>query len=101
MKIKLPSAVLGLVVAGLSTAAAAHPFTAEERGALAAFLAHQAHGTPETAVRRLAHVADATGADELMLVTPVYALAARPRSYELVMQHATDYSAPDSKSSTK
>ena len=38
-----------------------------------------------------------------MLVTPVYALAARLRSYELVMQHATasDYSAPDSKSSTK
>ena len=27
MKIKLPSAVIGLVVAGLSTAAAAHPFT--------------------------------------------------------------------------
>jgi len=83
--------------------ASAHPFTAEERQALAGFLAHQAHGTPETAVGRLAQVAEATGADELMLVTPVYALAARLRSYELVMQHATapDYSAPDSKSSTK
>ena len=85
----------------------AHPFTAEERHALAAFLAHQAHGTPETVVRRLTDVADATGADELTLATPVYALAARLRSYELVRRHATTpskapgYSAPDSKSSTK
>ncbi|MET7934131.1 LLM class flavin-dependent oxidoreductase [Streptomyces sp. NPDC005322] len=70
------------------TEASAHPFTAEERQALAAFRAHQAHGTPETVVRRLTEVADATGADELMLVTPVYALAARLRSYELVKQHA-------------
>ncbi|MFF7656412.1 MsnO8 family LLM class oxidoreductase [Streptomyces sp. NPDC007983] len=69
--------------------ASAHPFTAEERQALAAFGAHQAYGTPESVVRRLSEVADATGADELMLVTPVYALAARLRSYELVMRHAS------------
>ncbi len=30
---------------------------------------------------------DLTGADELMLVTPVYALADRLRSYELVKEH--------------
>ncbi|NIY63610.1 LLM class flavin-dependent oxidoreductase [Streptomyces malaysiensis] len=73
--------------------AAAHPFTAEERAALAAFGAHQAYGTPETVVGRLAEVAEATGADELMLVTPVYELAARLRSYELVKEHATKPSA--------
>ncbi|MFC9224152.1 MsnO8 family LLM class oxidoreductase [Streptomyces hygroscopicus] len=68
--------------------ASAHPFTAEERRALAAFRAHQAYGTPETVVGRLAGLADATGADELMLVTPVHALTARLRSYELVKRHA-------------
>lgn len=54
-------------------------------------------------IRRLTEVAEVTGADELMLVTPVYALTARLRSYELVMGHATapGYSAPGSKSSTK
>ncbi|GAA2365716.1 LLM class flavin-dependent oxidoreductase [Streptomyces cuspidosporus] len=73
--------------------AAAHPFTADERRALTAFRAQQAHGTPDTVVRRLAEVAETTGADELMLSTPVYALAARLRSYELVTQHATAPSA--------
>lgn len=73
--------------------ASAHPFTAEERAALAAFGAHQAYGTPETVARRLAEVADATGADELMLVTPVYELAARLRSYELVKEHTATPSA--------
>ncbi|MEU8877980.1 MsnO8 family LLM class oxidoreductase [Streptomyces javensis] len=68
--------------------ASAHPFTAEERAGVAAFGAHQAYGTPETVLRRLAEVAKATGAEELMLVTPVYALDARLRSYELVKRHA-------------
>ncbi|MFD7709116.1 LLM class flavin-dependent oxidoreductase [Streptomyces sp. NPDC059785] len=68
--------------------AAAHPFTAEETRALALFRSHQAHGSPETVVRRLTGLVDRTGADELMLVTPVYALADRLRSYELVKQHA-------------
>jgi alkanesulfonate monooxygenase SsuD/methylene tetrahydromethanopterin reductase-like flavin-dependent oxidoreductase (luciferase family) len=67
--------------------ASAHPFTAEERQALAAFGALQAYGTPKTVVRRLSEVADATGADELMLVTPVYALPARLRWYGLVTRH--------------
>ncbi|MDP9611484.1 MsnO8 family LLM class oxidoreductase [Streptomyces demainii] len=74
--------------------ASAHPFTAEERRALAAFRAHQAYGTPETVVGRLAGLADATGADELMLVTPVHALTARLRSYELVKRHAATPSEP-------
>lgn len=69
--------------------ASAHPFTESERQALAGFGAHQAYGTPETVERRLTELATATGADELMLVTPVYALADRVRSYELVKQRAT------------
>ncbi|MFK0199653.1 MsnO8 family LLM class oxidoreductase [Streptomyces lavendulae] len=65
-------------------AAAAHPFTSEERQALAHFRAQQAVGTPETVVRRLAALAEETGADELMLTTPVHDLGDRLRSYELV-----------------
>ncbi|MFF4749812.1 LLM class flavin-dependent oxidoreductase [Streptomyces sp. NPDC002514] len=68
-------------------AAAAHTFTAEETKALAAFHAHQAYGSPETVAQRLADVVTVTGADELMLVTPVYAPADRLRSYELVKDH--------------
>lgn len=74
--------------------AAAHPFTAEERQALAGFRARQAAGTPETVLRRLAQLADETGADELMLTTPVYELRDRVRSYELVMRHARGTAAP-------
>ncbi|MFI9077408.1 LLM class flavin-dependent oxidoreductase [Streptomyces sioyaensis] len=68
--------------------AAAHPFTAEERRALAGFRAQQAVGTPETVVRRLAELAGETGADELMLTTPVYDLDDRLRSYELLKEYA-------------
>ncbi|MFI6684221.1 LLM class flavin-dependent oxidoreductase [Streptomyces sp. NPDC050485] len=74
--------------------ASAHPFSAEEQQALAAFGAHQAHGTPELVVRRLTELAATTGADELMLVTPVHALADRLRSYELVKQHTGQPTAP-------
>ncbi|MFG2860377.1 LLM class flavin-dependent oxidoreductase [Streptomyces sioyaensis] len=68
--------------------AVAHPFTAEERRALAGFRAQQAVGTPETVVRRLAQLAGETGADELMLTTPVYDLGDRIRSYELIKKYA-------------
>ncbi|WP_328731296.1 LLM class flavin-dependent oxidoreductase [Streptomyces caniferus] len=68
--------------------AAAHPFTAEERRALAGFRAEQAVGTPETVVQRLAQLAAETGADELMLTTPVYDLHDRIRSYELIKKHS-------------
>ncbi|EFL19220.1 monooxygenase [Streptomyces sp. C] len=64
--------------------AAAHPFTEPERQALAGFRAQQAVGDPETVVRRLAELADGTGADELMLTTPVYDVRDRVRSYELI-----------------
>lgn len=67
--------------------AAAHPFTAEERRALAGFRAQQAVGTPETVVARLTQLAGETGADELMLTTPVYDLGDRLRSYELIKKH--------------
>ncbi|KOV65252.1 MsnO8 family LLM class oxidoreductase [Streptomyces sp. MMG1121] len=67
--------------------AAAHPFTAEERQALAGFRAQQACGSPEAVVRRLAQLAADTGADELMLTTPVYDLDARVRSYDLIKKH--------------
>ncbi|MEV6569282.1 LLM class flavin-dependent oxidoreductase [Streptomyces kronopolitis] len=68
--------------------AAAHPFTAEERRALAGFRAQQAVGTPETVVRRLAQLAEETGADELMLTTPVYDLRDRMQSFALIKEHA-------------
>ncbi|MFD4552020.1 LLM class flavin-dependent oxidoreductase [Streptomyces sp. NPDC058466] len=67
--------------------AAAHSFTAEEVRALTSFRAQQAHGSPETVMRHLTGLVDMTGAEELMLVTPVYALADRLRSYELVNEH--------------
>ncbi len=68
-------------------AAAAHPFTEPERAALAGFRAQQAVGTPEAVVARLRELAGETGADELMLTTPVYGLRERVRSYELIKKH--------------
>lgn len=74
--------------------AAAHRFTAEERHALDGFGAQQAVGTPETVVHRLAQLARETGADELMLTTPVYDLRDRIRSYELIKQYIEATTAP-------
>ncbi|MGW2567997.1 LLM class flavin-dependent oxidoreductase [Streptomyces sp. NPDC001537] len=68
--------------------AAAHSFTVEEERALAGFRAQQAHGSPDFVAKQLADLVEVTRADELMLVTPVYATAARLRSYELVRQYA-------------
>ena len=68
--------------------AAAHAFTDRERQALAGFRAQQAAGTPEAVLHRLARLADETGADELMLTTPVFDLRARLRSYELLKKHS-------------
>ncbi|MBB5116790.1 monooxygenase [Streptomyces eurocidicus] len=67
--------------------AAAHPFTAEQRRALDGFRAQQAVGTPGTVVERLTRLADETGADELMLTTPVHSLRDRVRSYELIQRY--------------
>ncbi|MDT0469853.1 LLM class flavin-dependent oxidoreductase [Streptomyces gibsoniae] len=54
----------------------------EER--LGRMRAAQAYGTPEEVRRRLSAVASQTGADELMLSTPVYDLNDRMRSVSLV-----------------
>ncbi|MER5971508.1 LLM class flavin-dependent oxidoreductase [Streptomyces sp. NPDC002055] len=75
-------------------AAAAHPFTAGERQALADFRAQQAVGTPETVVHRLSRLAAETGADELMLTTPVHDLRDRIRSYALIKEYAGTTTAP-------
>ncbi|WP_410601539.1 LLM class flavin-dependent oxidoreductase [Amycolatopsis sp. lyj-90] len=64
--------------------AAAHEFAPESTELIAQFTAVQAHGGPEKAVSSLKNLAEATGADELMLTTPVYDPGARARSYELV-----------------
>jgi luciferase family oxidoreductase group 1 len=66
--------------------AAEHPFGEEELSALGAFRSQQAVGGPDTVVRRLGEVAEETGADELMLTTPVYDLRHRLRSYELIRE---------------
>lgn len=65
-------------------AAAAHRFTGQEEAAVAAFVGQQARGTRETVAAALTKIAEASGADELMLVTPVYDLADRVRSFALV-----------------
>jgi luciferase family oxidoreductase group 1 len=67
--------------------AAAHSFTEDELPGVTGYSAQQAVGTPGTVVRRLAQLADETGADELMLTTPVYDLRARIRSYELIKKN--------------
>ncbi|MZD06163.1 MsnO8 family LLM class oxidoreductase [Streptomyces sp. SID5785] len=67
--------------------AAAHSFTAEERRALAAFRAQQAVGAPAAVVGRLRELADETGADELMLTTPVHDIRDRVASYALIREH--------------
>ncbi|MFC5249103.1 MsnO8 family LLM class oxidoreductase [Streptomyces nigrescens] len=74
--------------------AAAHSFTEQERQALAGFRAQQAVGTPETVMHRLTQLAGETGADELMLTTPVYDLGDRIRSYELIKKYAEATAAP-------
>ncbi|QIQ01278.1 MsnO8 family LLM class oxidoreductase [Streptomyces liangshanensis] len=66
--------------------AAAHHFTDEERRTLAAIHAQQAVGTPATVAGRLVRLAEETGAEELMLTTPVAGLADRLRSFSLVKE---------------
>ncbi|MBT2401886.1 LLM class flavin-dependent oxidoreductase [Streptomyces sp. ISL-100] len=74
--------------------AAGHPFTAQEREALAGFRAQQAVGTPKTVVHRLTELVGETGADELMLTTPVYDLRDRIHSYELIKKYSEAMTAP-------
>ncbi|MFH9071101.1 MsnO8 family LLM class oxidoreductase [Streptomyces alboflavus] len=65
-------------------AAAAHRFTTEEEQALGAFVAQQARGTRDTVEAALTRIVEATGADELMTVTPVHSTPDRHRSFALV-----------------
>jgi luciferase family oxidoreductase group 1 len=65
-------------------AAAEHRFTPEEQKLVDRSRAHQAMGAPAHVERRLTEIVEATGADELMVITPVYDLVDRVRSFELV-----------------
>jgi luciferase family oxidoreductase group 1 len=64
--------------------AAAHPWTAQEREFVAQRRVGQAIGGPDTVRTALAELLEATGADELMTTTQVYAPADRIHSLELV-----------------
>lgn len=64
--------------------AADHPFTEEQRQMLDAANAQQAFGTPDAVLAKLTRLARSTGADELMLVAPIYDLAERVGSLELI-----------------
>ncbi|MEW2527001.1 MsnO8 family LLM class oxidoreductase, partial [Streptomyces sp. NPDC047071] len=66
-------------------AAARHELGERDREAVAGFVAQQARGTKESIAPQLTRIAEATGADELMLVTPVFDPAARIRSFELIL----------------
>ncbi|MEV4602339.1 LLM class flavin-dependent oxidoreductase [Amycolatopsis sp. NPDC049253] len=57
---------------------------------LAALRETQAYGSPSTVRTRLTQLVERTGADELMLSTPVYDPAARLRSLELAATGARD-----------
>lgn len=69
-------------------AAAEQEFTAEVAEKIGEYRATQAHGSPDTVRHRLKSLADATGADELMLTTSVYDPAARSRSLEFIVRDA-------------
>jgi luciferase family oxidoreductase group 1 len=64
--------------------AAAYPYTDVERDFIAQRLTGQAIGSPDTVRTQLHALAAGTGADELMLVTTLYDIADRLRSFELV-----------------
>ena len=62
----------------------------QERAAISDFLAAAVIGGPETVRAGLAQLSEATGADELMLVSDVYDPALRLRSLDIAAQaHAT------------
>ena len=64
--------------------ALAYPFDERERGLLAAIEARSAVGTPGQVRERLQALADAHGAEELVIVTITYDFPSRLRSYELL-----------------
>ncbi|MER7082180.1 luciferase family oxidoreductase, group 1 [Saccharopolyspora kobensis] len=64
--------------------AAAHPYTCADREEIAARRHEVVVGSPATVRAELETVLTTTGADELMVTTPVYDHAERRRSYELL-----------------
>ncbi|MBB5159162.1 LLM class flavin-dependent oxidoreductase [Saccharopolyspora phatthalungensis] len=64
--------------------AAAYPYTAADREEIAARSQSVLVGAPTTVRSKLNSVLNATGADELMVTTPVYNHADRRRSYDLL-----------------
>jgi luciferase family oxidoreductase group 1 len=64
--------------------AAAFPYTDDDRAEIAARAGGVLVGGPETVTKQLQGVLDETGAEELMVTTPLYHHEDRRRSYELV-----------------
>jgi luciferase family oxidoreductase group 1 len=64
-------------------AANTRPYTADERSLIRERLAGHVIGSPATVKDGLQRLVDDTGADELMITTPVHDHAARRRSYEI------------------
>ncbi|MFI5783162.1 LLM class flavin-dependent oxidoreductase [Nocardia sp. NPDC051570] len=67
--------------------AAAYDYTATQQQTVRQLRETQAQGSLDTVTRQLTDLLTATSADELMLHTPIYDLADRLRSYELVASH--------------
>ncbi len=66
--------------------AAAYSYTDEERAIVRANRRRLFVGTGEAVRARLEQLAQATGADEIMIASPLYALAARRRCYEILAE---------------
>lgn len=64
--------------------AAAYPYTDDDRAEIAVRAGGVVVGSPDTVTKSLRQVLDDTGADELMVTTPLYYHADRRRSYELI-----------------
>jgi alkanesulfonate monooxygenase SsuD/methylene tetrahydromethanopterin reductase-like flavin-dependent oxidoreductase (luciferase family) len=60
----------------------------EEQQFVDGYRADQVLGDPDSVTRQLTDLAERTGADELMLLTPVYDIEDRARSFELVAARA-------------
>lgn len=64
--------------------AAAYPYTADDRNEIAARSTSVLVGAPDTVRHQLQALLDETGAEELMITTPVYKHDSRAYSYQLV-----------------
>ncbi|WP_308167419.1 LLM class flavin-dependent oxidoreductase [Catellatospora tritici] len=71
--------------------AAEYPYTPMEREFVLARRDGQALGSPETVTSQLSALLARTGADELMLTTLVYDVAARVRSFELIAEQVAPH----------